>query len=322
MILLALGALALPLRAADTSNKISLSTTTTASQPLTLPDPARPSIVLFLRPGQAQSDDAIKSLAILMKTPKDVQIVGIVSGDDAQIGVSQLAKSWHYPLVVDPDYTTSGKFAVRVWPTTVVLTKAGEIVAHEAGLPVTYENDLSAYVDFASGKIDKAALDKALADRSVMADSKEQKASRHVEVAQRLAAKGMLDDARAEIVKAVELQPTDPQVILALARVQLMVGDAKSADALLGQSVIAKSNNIPPGEIHVLQGWSAILQNDWPTAEKLLSSAAQLNPDPAEAFYLLARVYEHQNNPAKAAEFFRKAYEHTDAGKSMGTIAN
>jgi hypothetical protein len=58
-----------------------------------------------------------------------------------------------------------------VWPTVVIVNPKGVQVAHLPGLPVTFSNDVAAYLDFAAGKIDQAALDKQLNNREVVADS-------------------------------------------------------------------------------------------------------------------------------------------------------
>ena len=52
-------------------------------------------------------------------------------------------------------------------------------------------------------------------------------------------------------------------------------------------------------------------------AKTLLTDATKLNPDPAEAFYLLGRVYEHDGDAGHAAECYRKAFELSTEGKPM-----
>jgi tetratricopeptide (TPR) repeat protein len=293
----------------------------TTGADLQIPAPDKPTLLLFLRPGQSQSDEAVKIATTLAKD-RSLQVIGIISGDDAAAGTARLTaarfgngQAWR--IVTDTDYTASGRYAVRVWPTTVVVNKVGESTAHLAGLPVTFANDLAAHLDFAAGKIDKAGLQKALADREVVADSAQQKAARHVEVALRLAAKGMADQARAELARAVELKVSEPHLLLSMTRVHLMTGNPKEALALLAQ---IKDGQFPAGEINTLKGWAAVQSGQWDQAKTLLTSASLLNPDPAEACYLLGRVYEHENDLPKAAQFYRKAFERSPLGKEMGTL--
>jgi tetratricopeptide (TPR) repeat protein len=287
-------------------------------QELAVPATDKPTLLLFLRPGQAQSEEALK-IASTLAAGRSLQVIAVVSGEDAPASAPRLAAAGAWPVVIDPTYATSGHFGVKVWPTTVVVKPAagGEVSAHLAGLPVSFANDLAAHLDFAAGKIDKPALEKALADREVVADSAAQKASRHVEVALRLAEKGMDDQAAAELARAAELKPTDSGVLAAMSRVHLMLGDTKPALALLAQ---LKDDQIPPGEMNTLKGWAAVQSGDWAEAKRLLTAAATLNPDPAQAYYLLARVHEHDKDLSTAAAYYRKAFERTPAGKQMGNL--
>ena len=272
-------------------------------------------LLVFIRPGQAQSEEMIKLLGPLLKDRKDVQVAGIVSGDEAPVGAAQFERSaWTAPVVIDADYDASGKFGVRVWPTVVILNPKGQQMAHVPGLPVSFSNDVAAYLDFAAGKLDQAGLDKQLANREVVADSTDQKAARHAEVALRLAEKGMKELAQAEVAKAVELKPENPALLLSLARTDLMTGDVKGAEGLLARVPAGAQS---PAEMNLLKGWSAIQGGRWAEAKTLLTDATKLNPDPAEAFYLLGRVLEHDWDAAHAAECYRKAFEHSTEGKPM-----
>jgi len=296
----------------------------TTGKELSVPPVAgdRPTILVFVRLDQPQSRTAIEDVSKMLKDKKDVQILAVVSGDDAEASAAKLTKkgdggsNWAWPVVTDPEYAASGKFGIHVWPTTVVIGKSGAQAAHIAGMPASYATDLEAYLDFAAGKLDQASLDKRLNAHEVVADSAEQKASRHVEVAQRLAEKGLKDQARAEINKALDFKPADPPAALqaALVRVLLTVGDAKTAEAQLAQ---IKSDRLPPTELNFLRGWTALQLERWDDAKKLLTDAVKLNPQPAEACYLLGLVYQHAGDNAKAAESFRKAFEHTALGREL-----
>ena len=166
---------------------------------------------------------------------------------------------------------------------------------------------------FCGRQIDRAALDKQLANRQVVADSEDQKAARHAEVALRLAEKGMKDLAQAEVAKALELKPTAPAMLLSLTRTDLMTGDVKGAEALLAKVPAGAQS---PAEINVLKGRCAIQAERWADAKTLLLDAAKLNPDPAEALSS-GRVYEHEGDAGHAAECYRKAFEHSTEGKPM-----
>jgi tetratricopeptide (TPR) repeat protein len=301
-----------------------------AGHAVTVPAEGRTTILVFLRPDQPQTRATIQDLAAATKDRKDLQLCAVVSGDEAAASAARLAADpfkWTAPIVLDTDYAISGRFAVSAWPTTLIVSKAqtpaaqglpalgtGVLIAHVAGQSASYAADMAAYLDFAAGKIDRAALDKQLASQTIVADSVEQKAARHVEVAQRLLEKGLKDLARAEIAKALAYQPTDPALQAALVRCQLGVGDAQAAAALLAQ---IKPAALPPSELNLLRGWAAVESERWDDARKSLTAAVELNPQPAEACYFLGLVYQHSGDTAHAAENFRKAFEHTPLGKAI-----
>jgi Flp pilus assembly protein TadD len=120
--------------------------------------------------------------------------------------------------------------------------------------------------------------------------------------------------AQAEVVKALDLKPAEPKLLMSLVRTDLLTGDTKNATALLEKVPVASAM---PAELNLLKGWCALQGERWADAKTLLTAATQLNPDPAEALYLLGRVYEHDNEAAKAAECYRKAFEHSTEGKPM-----
>ncbi len=198
-------------------------------------------------------------MAKLLKEMKEaaggVQVIGVVSGDAAEAGAKKIAEATKWNVVADVKYDVSGKMMVRVWPTTVVINGKGEQVAHLAGMSASYGKDLEAYLAFAAGKIDKAALDKRLADNGVVTDSSGQKAERHVLLAEQLANHGEMELAQAELGKAAALKPVDPKVQLAMASVMVMVGDVKGAEAIVGG---IKEGTVNPGEMGLVKGQLAL----------------------------------------------------------------
>src|SRR4029453_11299433 len=103
---------------------------------------------------------------------------------------------WGGAVVLDPDYAASGQMQIHVWPTTVLVNAAGEQVAHLGGISNVYGKELAAYLAFAGGTIDRAALTQRLATTQVVGDSSEQMAARHLEVAERLLEKGHAGEAK------------------------------------------------------------------------------------------------------------------------------
>ncbi len=268
----------------------------------------KPTILLFLMPEQAQSAQALKDAQAVVKD-SPVERTVIFSGN-AKPGPDVAASTWR--VILDSEYALSGKLSVRVWPTTVLLDESGQVIAHLAGLPKNYDKDLDSYLAFATKRIDKAGLDQRLHNHDVVADSPEQIADRHFQVAQRLMDKGLVEQARVELTEGLKLHPHSPQLQLTLVRAMLMLGDADGAMKAIEK---IDASAIPASHLNMLRGESLIQLGKWEDARRTLEEAVKLNPQPAEAWYQLGLVHEHSADWAHAAEAYRKAFESTRTGR-------
>lgn len=280
---------------------------------VTVPQAGRTSVLLFVMAEQARSQDLIKQVATLIHDRDAFQVIVVLSGEQAAAQAAKLnsAGECPWPIVPDPDYTASGTMAVRVWPTTLLVQPSGEVLAHLAGLPKAYAKDLESYLSFAAGKIDRAALEQRLIAHDLVADDPSQVAARHLRVAQRLADKGLLDQARAELATAMKLQPASTGQQLTITRILIIVGEP---DAALKVLAGIDATSVPPWQLAQLKGAALLKLGHWEEARSALADATTLNPQPAEPWYQLGLVYEHLKDPARAAEAFRCAFESTDDG--------
>lgn len=314
-ILLALTLVALRITAEEES-AVQWSGKDLSGKEISVPSAQKPTVMLFVMADQAQSQEAIKQMAASMGAAADVQALLIVSGDKAAEHATKLqeSKQCPWPIVADPDYSASGKASVKVWPTTVLVSSSGQVVAHLAGVPKNYAKDLDSYLAFAMGKIDKAELEKRLNTDHVIVDSPEQIASRHLTIAQRLLEKGLTQQARAELAAGLKLHPQSPALQLAMTRVLIALGESDEASKALDR---LEGAPVSPSQIALLRGKLMVQLGKWDSAAELLQRAVKLNPDPAEAWYELGLVYQHANQWDKAADAFRKAFESTDAGRRV-----
>ena len=123
-----------------------------------VPQADRASVLVFLMAEQPQSQKVIEQLTGVLGPNPAVQVVAVISGQQARALADSLKGKLRGPVVIDPEYAIAGKMSVRAWPTTLVILPSGEEAAHLAGLAKSYTKDLAAYLDFAGGKIDRQAL--------------------------------------------------------------------------------------------------------------------------------------------------------------------
>jgi tetratricopeptide (TPR) repeat protein len=277
-----------------------------------VPQAGQTTVVLFLLAGQPQGAQAIASLEPVVAKTADTRVVTVVGGSEAAGQIRILLADKHpWPIVLDAEHVLSGRLSVHAWPTTVVISGDGARVGHLAGQPKAYASNLEAYLEFAAGRIDQAGLDRRLANHEAVADTPEQIAERHVQVASRLLQKGLIEQSRGELARALALHPKDLAVQVDLADLLLRAGDVSGAGTVLEQMDAQAST----ARVKVLRGKFLIASGKWDEARELLTSAVQLNPEPAEGLYQLGLVYQHDADWPRAAEAFRKAFEHTPSGR-------
>ena len=277
-----------------------------------------PSVVMFVRGDQPQSKQAVEQANAVLKKSDGTQAVIVLSGQQDAAAPTNAAATlgWTGPVVLDANYAASGSMGVHVWPTTVVVAPSGEQVAHLPGISPAYGSQLEAYVSFAAGKIDRATLKQRLSSTEVVGDTAEQMAARHLQVAQRLMDKGLLDQGQAELAQGLKRQPKNAALQVAMAKVLLRRGDTKQAMAMADGLA---PDAVPAWQRNLLRGQVLLATEQWDAALPVLQEAMKLNPEPAEAQYDLGRVYAHKGDWQHAAEAFRAAFEATPAGKAVSS---
>ena len=270
-----------------------------------IPAGDRPSVVLFYRPQQGQSREALAELMRLK--PEGVQMSIVVSGPQAAEHAKALAAEQKgVPVIADPDYVLSGRLNVHAWPTTVIVNKKGDELGHIGGISKSYGVELSGYIDYAAGKINKDELDKRVADRRVVGDDAVQAAGRHLQIAQMMLLRGQYDDAEKEVAKGIELNPQNPHLRLAQVRVLAHKGDGEQARKALEA---IQPGSVPQHQWHLAQGRVLLASGDVGGAIKEYQESIKLNPSPAEAYYELGLAYQKNSNWQDASDAFRKAFE-------------
>jgi tetratricopeptide (TPR) repeat protein len=276
----------------------------------------RTSIVAFVRGDQPQSKDALKQIQAAVTDAKMAQVLVILSGptavESAKAMQIDVPSAWR--LVADAEFAASGKMNIHVWPTTLVVKSDGTQVAHLAGMPKSFSTDLKAYLDYAAGKLDDTALQKRLTTEDVITDSPAQIASRHLQIAQRLLEQGQIDQAESEINEGLKRVPNDPMLELTLARVMVMKNQPKLAIELLDK---LPTSSTPAWQGSLIRGRALIALERWTDAKAVLPDALKLNPDPAEAHYLLGLCFQHDQDWPHATEQFRLAFEKSPGGSKL-----
>jgi hypothetical protein len=273
-------------------------------------------LVLFLMADQPQSREALSQTVALLADGKGVRPIAVVSGEKVAEFAQKLAQDGKWPgaVVLDADYTISGKAGVHVWPTADVVLPSGERLGHVPGLPGSFAHEVAAYVDCAVGKTSRADLAKRLSDNGVVDDSPQQIAHRHLHVAEQLLEQGRAEQARVELTTGLKVQPGDTALLLALAGVDITLHEPDKALAVLDGLT---AGSVPQWQMSLLRGRALIAKGQWDAAAAVLPESIKLNPQPGEAYYLLGLVQEHKGQWEQAAGSYRQAFEATHEARVL-----
>jgi tetratricopeptide (TPR) repeat protein len=271
----------------------------------------RSAVVLFVRPDQRQSETAIEQVQAIIGELDDVMVIAVVSGAEAALR-AHTAKL-PFRVVADPDFAASGAMNVHAWPSTVIVGPDGAEILRIAGMSSLYAKTVAAHIELARGKIDRAQLDERLATNDVVTASTHDMASRHLKVAQRMMDRGLFRHAVGEINKGLEIEPDQPQLLLAKAIVHTQMAQPREAIDTLDR---IPDGAAPDWQLAAVRGRALVLLERYDEAVPILQSAARLNPKPSEVYYLLGIAHLRQQRWADAAAAFRRAFETTEQGRN------
>jgi len=119
-------------------------------------------------------------------------------------------------------------------------------------------------------------------------------------------AMAQISDARNDLARALQLRPSDKQLVLEVADVEGRAGDWASSLNTLGTSRFQRD-----AEIHTLMGLAYYNLQDDNNALKQLLAAEKLNRESPRTQLYLGFVYYHQAKPERAIESYRNAIKLT-----------
>lgn len=274
---------------------------------LKVPHPGQPTILVFSRPKNTEQPYLLQLLRAVAD-PTRAQVVLVVSGDDAFQEARKLSDARIVPghIVVDTKEELRERLQVNVWPTTLVIRSDGTQAARISGAPDNLAHSLIAYLDFASGKIDRLTLTQRLATRLAVGDTPARKAARELQSFQRMIEAGKAAQAREALEKAIAEQPEATS--LQVAMIKLLTAEGQATEAIQAIDRL-KADALPPGETEVLRARAHMQMKQWNAAAKVLTQAINKSPKLGEAHYLLAQLYEKSGDFQKAALHYRAALD-------------
>jgi predicted CXXCH cytochrome family protein len=298
---------------------------------VTVPAAERPTVLLFLRADQGQSQEVLKMVSAATPQIGLAQVVIVLNGPQAREDARAFAatKTVTWPVVADTEYVLSRRQGVAAWPATVVVQADGVVVAHVGGAPLSLTVELQAYLDLATKKIDREALRTRLAavkDDSgkqansyspLLGDGPGPRAAWLLQMGRKLREQGQTQEALALLADGLKLQPDS--VPLQVERIRALA-DLKQATLALDLLKRLPPGAMPAWEPELLRGRMLAALGQWDEARRLVTAVlAGAGSDSSlcgAAHYLMGTIYEHDRNWEKAAQEYRAA--HTTTGPPAG----
>ena len=273
------------------------------SQAVTLPTPGRITILIFWRPGQPFSDEALSDLVALSPAlgTRGVGVVALAEPGSPGRVPSRLP----FRTATDRDRQISDAFGVIVFPSTAVIDGQGVLRAYIPSRTSNYRTLVEAHTLRALGTISDAELAERLARVGEVYGHNAEAAQGAYQRGTALAADKRLEDAAREFAQALALRPDLIEAHLQLGYVRLEMNDAAQALREF-QFVLAKNPTSPGARVGV--GIARTRLGEVDEGIRLLEEAVVLNPEPVRGHYELARVYEARGNVERAVYHYRWAF--------------
>jgi len=208
------------------------------------------------------------------------------------------------PLAFDVERSFFGRLGLIVLPTTIIIDAKGNLSHVIALHSSSYDQKLEAYIEHTLGDLSDEELEERLAADISSRKTPRGQASAHRALARSMRGKGMLDAARAELLKAREQDPENHEVVLDLADLDIMMGDLDKADRLIDLVLKSQPNH---RRAQLLKGVSLFQSDRHEEAEAVLNEALKLNPNPERVHYYLARICEADGRTQEALDHYHEA---------------
>jgi len=262
-----------------------------------------PSILLFVRGGQARSDHLLTAVVALKEAARGTHTVVIASPRGP---LPTLPAGLDAAVAVDTDGATFKAYGVVMAPTTVVVDGAAKVVAVIAGVARDFGGRLGAALDAVAGR----PFDEALLTGGESAAAAEARA--HLERARVLAADGKPAAALKEAQAALAAQPGEVAARLLVGNLQLTAGAGAEARVTFEQ-LLRDHPRQPQAEIGL--GRALLATGDTDRAVEILRQATRTNPNPVRAHYALGRYYEGASRWDEAVAEYRASLAKLKEGR-------
>lgn len=203
--------------------------------------PAKATLLVFFRPGQPRSAEALRELARCQKAleGRALRWVGLVADSTPADAVAAMVRESGFAaeVLADAGDAIYGSLGIALHPVVVIADADRKLAAFEPFRSVDFCPHVSAQVRRTIGEIDDEQLRAALDPAQTTPVGAGPSGKRHRMLAEALLRSGNLDKALESARKAVDAEPTSPASHIVLGRILAARGDCGAAAAVFDRAL-------------------------------------------------------------------------------------
>lgn len=275
-------------------------------------------VLVYWNPEQKRSFLALKDCQYFFSDykGKGVQVLSIIpeSEDYEEARKILIDNGIEFPVLIDKDRKVFGRYEVRVYPSTLIINKAGIVAYNIPGYSLSYKFTSEGYLRQMLGEISEDGLNEMLNPEEKVVDGALVTAERKYHLALNFAETGLIDLAVMTAQKSLEAKPDfiKSNILLGFLYIQTNEADSAIEEFNIALGIDPLSHDAKTG-----LGEALLLKGELDEAIKILSDTTQSNPNPQRTYYELGKAYELKGEQDRAIEMYRKAFEEANKGNVL-----
>ncbi|MEW6072968.1 MAG: redoxin domain-containing protein [Planctomycetota bacterium] len=266
-------------------------------------------LVLFVRPAQEASLDALKIVERVQRDRRDspnLLAFAVSTKPDSAAYFQELAAKQGLTVRIaqDPGRKMYGDFGVIVTPTTLLIDEAGVLRYELPHMPVSYERKLGLHADVLSGKITPEEHDALLARAEEGSDRRHGSVETRLALARALLEGGDLEAALGTVQALAAEHGESPAMAALRGTILLRLGRTVEAAECLDRHAGVSE---PPSELERARARLEIHRENLAGAETHLLGALRRSAEKGPVLYELGLLYERMDRPQEALARYREA---------------
>ncbi|KPK01052.1 MAG: hypothetical protein AMK71_07030 [Nitrospira bacterium SG8_35_4] len=263
--------------------------------------------LLYLNTEQVRSLHALKNIQSLYENyrSKGIQVLGVTADAGERESILKIVKEnkLDFPILVDSKRDVYGNFAIRVYPSTVIIDRGSNVAYGIPGHSLSYKVKMDGRFRYLLGEISAEELQAVMSPQREVSDEALINAERRYNPALTFTRSRLNDQAVMTVKQSITAKPDFSKSYILLGFLLLEDGEAdESHDAF------TKALTLDPDSKDAKTGLGGALveKGELDRAVTVLAEATSLNPRAHRAFYELGRAYSLKGDVSKSAEMYKR----------------